>query len=80
VGLQTVQMWRVVCDHPECGRNAHDDEGSDYSAWTDQDGATIEADANDWLRVPGQLADRWYCRTHRDEHDPDRTDDDAEGA
>ena len=43
--IETVEMYRVVCDR--CGVAA--DEGRDYYAWHDREGAEDVADASDWL-------------------------------
>jgi len=44
MSVQQVPMYRVICDR--CGISAH--EHGDYYAWTEVEGAEIEADASDW--------------------------------
>lgn len=51
--MKEVTMYTVVCDR--CGTSA--DEGTDYSAWTCQDGARMTAEANGYMVID----DKDYC-------------------
>lgn len=48
--IREVIMYTVVCDR--CGTSA--DEGTDYSAWTCQDGARLTAEGNDYMVIEGK--------------------------
>ena len=57
--IQTVTMYRLVCDFPDCEVSAQD--GSDYYAWASRDGATVEAQDSDWLHDDDE---HWFCDGH----------------
>jgi len=65
-----VTMYRLVCDR--CGKSAQD--GTDWYAWSDEDGAVNDAEDNGWLmRDDGHWCN--HCTRYdeeRDEYVPDR--------
>lgn len=45
MSIETVPMYRVVCDEPNCGESAQE---GDYYAWIDASDALQEASDADW--------------------------------
>lgn len=58
MSIKAVTFYTVVCE--ECGTSA--DEGSDYAAWSDRDGAVESAHNADWWNSDD--GDRWWCHDH----------------
>lgn len=59
MSLETVPMYRVVCDYDGCKASPSDD--GDYVAWSDADGAVYQAEESDWF--VGKL-DAHFCPAH----------------
>ena len=57
--IETVQMYRVVCDNEGCGASPQD--GGDYWAWVDPGSALDDATNSDWYVGDG---DNHLCRLH----------------
>ncbi|QAY16185.1 hypothetical protein SEA_SONALI_73 [Arthrobacter phage Sonali] len=72
MSIQSAPYYWYECDQEECGRKST--EGSDYAAWSDKDGAWVEADCSDWIEVEG----KHYCHQHAHLHDPDTQDEEEE--
>lgn len=65
MGVERVDMFKVVCDEPGCTTESYDLDG-DFAAWQDAGGA-IDA----WQVYDGQLTDdgKTYCPRHFKEED-----------
>lgn len=58
MGLETVEMYKVVCDYPDCGVETQ--EFGEYMAWGDH-GAAID----EWVNAEGQFHEgRALCPSH----------------
>lgn len=55
--IREVTMYAAVCD--DCGTTPFD-EGSDYAAWSEKDGAIAEAEGSDWVNPDEDVL---YCST-----------------
>lgn len=63
MGLYTVEMWRLGCDFPGCGKAAQDD--TECHAWADKDGAVHDAECADWTKGPDTTRPvPYYCTEH----------------
>jgi hypothetical protein len=51
--FQRFTYYKCVCDR--CGLNST--ENSDYSAWSDEEGAWLDAEGSDWAEIDGNH----YC-------------------
>lgn len=69
MSVKSAPYYWLECDEPDCGNIST--EGSDYTAWSDLDGAIAEADGSDWLL----LGDKHYCDGHAAKNDPDLQED-----
>ncbi len=67
MSVKAVTYYTVVCDWPGCGADSN--EGSDYTAWSDQDGALVVVDERDWW--PDKDGERHYCTEHPMQRDVD---------
>lgn len=56
--IKEITMYSIGCDYPGC--NADVLEGSDYSAYSDADGAAEYLDDADWREIDG----KHYCHKH----------------
>lgn len=62
------EMWSVICDFPDCGRDAQVD--SDYVAWADQQQAVNDAEASgDWRHIDGKhlCGEHWHWCENADD-------------
>lgn len=62
--FETVTMYRLICDFPDCGACAQ--EGGEYSAWGEPSSAEMDAEYSDWVRgaEDDSTESKWFCGGH----------------